>query len=86
VSLLPQVADWLKEMHAGSSIISGHLERMHEKLDGLQEGVIDLKASQSDLATKFDQMFKFMRSGKGGVTKLKEDAPAELIPRCAGDD
>jgi hypothetical protein len=55
---LEQVADWLQRLNASNGIITGHLQRMHEKVDVIKEGVGELKVGQDDLAAKLDEMFK----------------------------
>jgi hypothetical protein len=73
---LQQVADWLQAMQASSSVISGHLKRMDKKLDGIQEGV-------DDITIKLNELFKFMKSHKGGVAKITGTPPAQIIPRTS---
>jgi hypothetical protein len=73
---LQQVVDWLHAMHASSSVISGHLERMDAKLGGIQEGV-------DDIAVKLGELFKYMKSSKGAVAKMSGTPPAQIIPRAS---
>jgi hypothetical protein len=87
---LRQLAEWMKGMHASSSVISGHLQRLHDKVDDIQARQDDVKAGQDDLkagqdavAAMVTEMFISMKSGRGGVAKLRSGAPAQIIPRTS---
>jgi hypothetical protein len=73
---LQQVADWLHAMHASSSVVDGHLQRMDQKLGGIRDGV-------DDIAVKLPELFKFMKSSQGAVAKVRGAPPPQLIPRAS---
>jgi serine/threonine protein kinase len=80
---LQQVAGWMREMHASSSVIAGHLQRLHDKVDGIQEGLDGLKVGQDAMAALVMEMFMSMKSGRGGVARLRSGAPVQIIPKAS---
>jgi hypothetical protein len=91
---LEQVQRWMAEMHANSAVISGHLQHLHNQVDGdcIQEGVDGIRLGQDTLegppghdavAAMAKEMFISMKSGRAGVAELRSGAPAQVIPRSS---
>jgi hypothetical protein len=82
---LQQVVDWLQQMHASSSVITAHLQRLHDKVDDIREGVDGIRLGQDDIAAKLDRLYSCMKSDINGIAKLTTDlGPSDLmIPRSS---
>jgi hypothetical protein len=87
---LEQVQRWLAEMHASSSVITSqpashhHQQRLHAKVDVIQEGVDDIRLGQEAIAAKLDRLYSSMKRDAHGIAKFTELGPSELmIPRSS---